>query len=160
MKKVVLLCQMAALALACASCRNNNCYPVSGKVTYHGSPASGATVYFRRQGGDAMNDHAIMGIVQEDGSFELVSGLPGKGAPPGAYDVLIEWRRMRGRSRGRPQQVPDVLKGGYADPKRPQEDEEDEDDVLKGRYADPKRPLLHASVEAKATSLPPFELID
>ena len=59
MKKVV-LCQMAALALACTSCRNNNHYPVSGKVTYHGSPASGATVYFRRQGGDAMNDHMIM----------------------------------------------------------------------------------------------------
>ena len=38
------LCQMAALALACASCRNNNRYPVSGKVTYNGSPAAGATV--------------------------------------------------------------------------------------------------------------------
>jgi hypothetical protein len=138
MKKVV-LCQMAALTLACASCSNNNQYPVSGKVTYHGSPASGATVYFRRPGGDAMNDHAIMGIVQEDGSFELVSGLPGKGAPPGAYDVLIEWRRLSGPSRGRPHQVPDVLKG---------------------RYADPKRPLLHVTVEAKATNLPPFELID
>ena len=33
-------------------------------------------------------------------------------------------------------------------------------DVLEGRYADPKRPLLHATVEAKATNLPPFELID
>jgi hypothetical protein len=144
MKKVV-LCQIAALALACASCRNNNCYPVSGKVTYHGSPASGATVYFHRQGGDGMNDHTIMGIVQEDGSFELVSGLPGKGAPPGAYDVLIEWRRghhvpmVGGPSRGRPHQVPDVLKG---------------------RYADAKRPLLHATVEAKATNLSPFELSD
>ena len=79
---------------------NNNDYPVSGKVTYHGSPASGATVYFRRQGGDAMNDHTIMGIVQEDGSFELVSGLPGKGALPGAYDVLIEWRRSQRPEQG------------------------------------------------------------
>ena len=26
----------------------------------------------------------MMGIVREDGSFELVSGLPGKGVPPGA----------------------------------------------------------------------------
>ena len=90
MKKLV-LCQMAVLALACASCTSNNRYPVSGKVTYHGSPASGATVLFRRPGGDTMNDHTIMGIVDEDGSFELVSGLPGKGAPPGTYNVLIEW---------------------------------------------------------------------
>ena len=44
-----------------------------------------------------------------------------------------------GPSKGRPHQVPDVLKG---------------------RYADPKRPLLHATVEAKATNLPPFELTD
>ncbi|MGO9115069.1 MAG: hypothetical protein ACLP9L_38145 [Thermoguttaceae bacterium] len=139
MKKVV-LCQMAALALACASCSNEDKhYPVSGKVTYRGSPASGATVFFHRQGGDSMNNHMIMGIVQEDGSFELVSGSPGKGAPPGAYDVLIEWRRISGASRGRPHQVPDLLEG---------------------RYADPKRPLLHATLEAKATNLPPFELID
>jgi len=33
-------------------------------------------------------------------------------------------------------------------------------DILKGRYADPKRPLLHATVEAKANNLPPFQLID
>jgi len=131
---------MAALALACASCsKDNNRYPVSGKVTYNGSPASGATVFFHRQGGDAMNDHVIMGIVQEDGSFELVDGSPGKGAPPGAYDVVIEWTRVTGQNKGRPQQGPDILKG---------------------RYADPKRPLLHATVEAKTTDLPPFELMD
>ncbi len=119
----------------------NNSYPVSGKVTYKGSPASGATVFFRRPGGDRMDDHMIMGIVEEDGSFELVSGLPGKGTPPGAYDVLIEWKRgiIGDPSKGRPHQAADVLKG---------------------RYADPKHPLLHATVEAKATNLPPFELTD
>ena len=42
-----------------------------------------------------------MGIVQEDGSFELVCGSSGKGAPPGDYDVLIEWKRVTGQ--GRPQ---------------------------------------------------------
>ena len=40
------------------------------------------TVFFRRQGGDAMNDHTIMGIVQEDGSFELVSGFRAKALRP------------------------------------------------------------------------------
>ena len=131
---------MALLALTCGSCANkNNIYPVSGKVTYRGSPASGATVFFRRPGGDAMNDHMKMGIVQEDGSFELVCGSLGKGAPPGEYDVLIEWKRVTGQRKGRPQHGPDKLKG---------------------RYADPKRPLLHVTVEAKPTKLPPFELTD
>ena len=64
---------------------------------------------------------------------------PGKGIPPGEYDVMIEWRRTAGQSRGRPQRGPDILKG---------------------RYNDPKRPLLHATAEPKATNLPPFELTD
>ena len=97
------------------------------------------TVFFHRQGGDAMNDDMIMGIVQEDGSFGLVGGLPGKGIPPGEYDVVIEWKQAGNRGQQRRQQGPDKLKG---------------------RYADAKRPLLHAMVEAKATTLPPFELTD
>ena len=52
MRKVV-SCVTAALVLACASCNKNNIYPVSGKVTYKGSPASGAAVFFYRQGGDS-----------------------------------------------------------------------------------------------------------
>ncbi len=136
MRKVV-SCVTAALVLACASCNMNNTYPVSGKVTYNGSPASGAAVYFFRQGGDSINEPAIMGIVQKDGSFELVCGSSGKGAPPGDYDVLIGWKRVR--RQGRPQHGPDKLND---------------------RYADPKYPLLHATVEAKATQLDPFELTD
>jgi hypothetical protein len=134
----IFLCLTAALVLACASCGNkNNIYPVSGKVMCKGSPASGATVFFCRKGGDTMNDHMIMGIVQEDGWFELVCGSFGKGAPAGEYDVLIEWKQVSGQRKGRPQHGPDKFKG---------------------RYADPKHPLLHATVEAKTTDLPPFEL--
>jgi hypothetical protein len=130
----------AMLALICASCGNkNNIYPVSGKVTYKGAPAAGATVFFHRQGGDSMNEHMMMGIVQEDGGFELVCGSLGKGAYPGDYDVLIEWKRVIGQSKGRPQHGPDKLKG---------------------RYADPKRPRLHAVVKAEANELPPFKLAD
>jgi hypothetical protein len=136
----VVFCLTAVLGLTCASCGSkNNLYPVSGAVTYKGSPAPGATVFFYRQGAESMNEHMIMGIVQEDGSFELVCGSFGKGAPPGEYDVLIEWKQASGQNKGRPQHGPDILKG---------------------RYADPKHPLLHASVEAKANDLPPFELTD
>ena len=136
----ILLCLPATLALVCASCGNkNNIYPVSGKVTYKGAPAAGATVFLRRQGGEPMNDHLIMGIVQEDGFFELVCGSLGKGAYAGEYDVMIEWKRVTGQRKGGPQHGPDQLKG---------------------RYADPKRPRLHAVVRAEANELPPFELAD
>jgi len=136
----VVFCLTAALALACASCGNkNNLYPVSGKVTYKGAPASGATVFFHRQGGDPMNEHMVMGIVQEDGSFELVCGSLGKGAPCGEYDVLIEWKRVTGQNKGRPQHGPDRLKG---------------------HYADPKRPRFHAVVRDESNALTPFELAD
>ena len=125
-----------ALALACASC-GKNIYPVSGTVTHKGSPAAGAVVFFYRQGGSPANEPAIMGIVQEDGSFELMCGSLGKGAPPGDYDVVIEWKQVSVKGEGRPQRGPDKLKG---------------------RYANPKHPLLRAKVEAKTNELPPFEL--
>jgi hypothetical protein len=128
---------LAALALACASCGKGNLHPVSGKVLVNGGPAAGAAVFFVRQGGDSMNDHLIMGIVQEDGSFELVCGPLGKGAPPGEYDVLIEWRRSSGHGKGHSQHEPDRLER---------------------RYADPKHPLLHATVKAGTNQLDPFEL--
>jgi hypothetical protein len=128
-----------ALALVCVSCSINNIHPVSGKVLYKGSPASGAVVFFIRQGGDSNDEPAMMGIVQKDGSFELVCGSLGKGAPAGNYDVLIEWKAVSEQSKGRSRHGPDKLKG---------------------RYADPNNPLLHATVEPKATELPPFELTD
>jgi hypothetical protein len=129
----------AGLALISVSCSQKKIYPVSGKVTYRGTPAAGAALFFHRHGGGPTNQHMIMGIVQEDGSFELVCGSLGKGAPPGEYDVLIEWKQVAGQGRGRPQRGPDKLNG---------------------RYADPKHPLLHATVDAKVTNLAPFELAD
>jgi len=133
----VIACVTAGLLLACASCNRDSIYPVSGKVTYKGSPASGAAVFFFRHGGTSINEPAIMGIVQKDGSFEVVCGSLGKGAPPGEYDVVIEWRQVSDKSKGRPQRGPDKLKG---------------------RYADRTHPLLRATVEAKNNDLPPFEL--
>jgi hypothetical protein len=136
----VVYCLAAALALAGASCGNKHkIYPVSGKVTYRGAPAAGATVFFQRRGGDPMSEHLVMGIVQEDGSFELVCGPLGKGAPPGEYDVLVEWKRAAGQGKGRPRHGPDRLNG---------------------RYADPKSPRFHATVKAERNDLAPFDLTE
>jgi hypothetical protein len=135
----LLLC--ATAALACASCANkDHLYPVSGKVTYNGSPASGAAVYFHRRGGPPAAP-PIVGIVGEDGSFEVVCGSLGKGAPPGDYDVLVKWKGTACACQGRrqPQIGPDRLNG---------------------LYADPQHPLLHATVEVGRTELPPLELTD
>jgi hypothetical protein len=123
--------------LACVSCANQGLYPVSGSVTYEGAPAVGAAVFFYRHGGDPMNDHMLMGIVQDDGSFEIVCGSLGKGAPVGDYDVVIEWKQPSNQGKGVANHATDKLRG---------------------RYADPKRPLLHAKVEAKTNLLPRFEL--
>jgi len=128
---------LAALALVCASCDNNKLYPVYGSVTHKGEPAVGAAVFFNRQGRDPMNDHLVMGIVKEDGSFELVCGPLGKGAPAGEYDVLIEWKQSKDHGKRH-------LQHG--------------EDKLQGRYADPKHPLLHATVQAGHNQLAPFEL--
>jgi hypothetical protein len=108
-------------------------------VLYKGQPAVGAAVFFTRQGGDPTNDPLIMGIVEDDGTFHLVCGSVGPGAPPGEYDVFIEWKSRTRRARGLNQKKPDRLKG---------------------RYADPQRPLLHATVKAETNHLPPFELTD
>ncbi len=126
------------LALACTSC-GNGLYPVSGKAMYNGHPAVGAAVFFQRKGGKSQNDPLIMGLVQEDGSFALVCGSKGKGAPPGEYEVLVEWKQGGNRGKGRVRTMPDRLKG---------------------RYADPAHPLLHATVKAESNNLPPFELTD
>jgi hypothetical protein len=137
----LLLYATATLAPACASCANkDHLYPVSGKVTYNGSPASGAAVYFQGRGGSS-DAPPIVGMVGEDGAFELVCGSLGKGAPPGDYDVLVKWKGTVCNCQGR--------RRSQVSP-----------DQLNGLYADPQHPLLHATVETGATELPPFELTD
>lgn len=143
MKKIAIYVT-AALVLPFASCSDTenpypdvSVHPVSGKVSYKGSPAAGAMVTLKRQGGDPSKEPEIIGIVQPDGTFELVSGPLGKGAPAGTYDVLVEWKRVAGQGQRRAQAGPDVLKG---------------------RYANAKSPLLHATIDEATTNLPPFQL--
>jgi hypothetical protein len=139
--RLVVCFSFALVALACGSCgkTNHGLYPVSGKVTFNGSPASGATVFFHRKGADAMNEQMIMGVVENDGTFELVCGSLGSGAPPGEYVVVIEWKDVLGRDKGRPLRGPDKLNG---------------------RYADPIHPRLHATIKEETNDLAPFDLTD
>ena len=139
--RIVFACLVSVLVSTCASCSKQNnqepVYPVVGKVTYNGSPASGAVVYFRRKSDIASKAPTIVGIVQNDGSFEMVSGPLGIGAPAGDYDVLIEWKRVTGPGHRRPQAGPDLLQG---------------------RFADATHARFHAKIEAGPNKLPTFEV--
>ena len=82
-----------AALLACSGCDNaHGIFPVSGKVTYKGDPAVGALVFFQRRGGDCSREQTMMAVVGPDGSFSLDCGSLGKGAPPGEYIVLVQWK--------------------------------------------------------------------
>lgn len=140
MKKLIVLTAFS-LALANTACSKNehNLYPVLGKVFYNGAPAAGAAVFFYRQGASSLQEQMVMGVVRDDGSFELVCGPWGAGAPPGEYNVAIEWKPVVGQRGGNPQRAADRLNG---------------------RYADLNQLRLRATIDAKPTELPPFELTD
>jgi hypothetical protein len=113
-------------------------FPVRGKVLYKGEPAVGAAVYFHRKdsadlpkdSADRLTGQALQGIVDQDGTFEL-AGASGKGAAPGDYIVLIEWKDGRGI-------------------KAP--------DRFKGKYLNMKEPSFTAEVKPMKNKLPAFEI--
>jgi hypothetical protein len=126
---------------------------VSGKVLYHGEPAAGAVVYFHRQAEPGAAAGAIpYGIVEDDGTYSLETEGLGRGARPGTYTVLVEWREKGDgvsevKSRGNVKLVKrSRVRSGP--------------DRLKGRYFDIAKPLLHTDVAAGSNPLPPFELKD
>jgi hypothetical protein len=138
MQKLLFCTMTLTLALACSSCGHSpSLYPVNGKVTVNGVPAAGASIIFQRHGVDLMNEQTVMGVVREDGSFNLVCGPHGEGAPPGEYDVFVEWRHRAEKAKG-PMGT----------------------DRLKGHYADRNHPRVHALVKAEPTDLPPFDLTE
>ena len=133
----LLLAVCCVAPLGCG--RSGGLYPVKGKVLHNGAPAVGATVSFYRKGGtDRAQEHTPQGVVGEDGTFELASPA-GKGAVPGEYIVLVEWKVGAGKARGR--------SPGLSAPDR-----------FKGRYLNPDNPQLHALVKPTSNDLPPFEL--
>jgi hypothetical protein len=124
---------LVLIVTACLSgCGDSNgLYPVRGKVLYKGEPAVGAAVYFhRKDAADPPQEQTPQGIVGKDGAFEL-AGANGKGALPGDYIVLIEWKD------GTRSKAPDRLKG---------------------KYLDLKNPSFTAQVKPTSNDLPAFEI--
>lgn len=155
-RKMHLSAVFVSVILPCAGCGNSaGLSPVDGKVLYKGEPATGARLYFHRTDADASRSPVPSAEVADDGRFHVTCGDLGYGAPPGTYNVLVEWREGPLRTHrvelakkvGR-----DAVKGGKFELKA--------DDRLQGRYLDPGHPRLHAEVKLGSTSLPPFELND
>ena len=146
----------ASVSLTLVGCgTGDGLYPVYGKVTYKGEPAVGATVSFFRQKPDPSHEEIPQAQVQDDGSFRLESGDRGRGASPGPYIVLVEWRQGPLRSHRLDKVRPsgqEITQGGKSVLRA--------DDRLKGRYVDSAHPRLNAEVKAQTNNLPPFELTD
>jgi hypothetical protein len=155
---------VVAWTLACAGCRPEGHYPVSGKVLYQGQPAVGATVLFHRTGGPGpASDIVPMGVVGEDGGFWLSSD-GADGAPTGSYNVLIRWQDRSTHPYGVAETSHSALEKGRRKTARTvskiRPSASLPADRLNGRYSDPDHPRLKADVKSVSNTLPPFELTD
>ena len=78
---------VVALALGLSGCAGG-LYPVRGTVTLDdGTPLTKGLVVFERVGGGT--PITARGSVGPDGTYELSTGKPGDGVPPGRYKVLV-----------------------------------------------------------------------
>jgi hypothetical protein len=86
-----LVCLMGALILAgCGGPATDpnrpETAPVTGTVTYNGSPVEGATVTFATS---SREGRGAVGRTDQAGKFTLMTFAPGDGAIPGTYQVTI-----------------------------------------------------------------------
>lgn len=109
--------------------------PVQGVVKYKGKPVRGIRVKFHAQGGLPTKGFMPTGETGPDGGFNLSTGAPLNGAPPGEYVVTFE----------RP----------MLDPKQ---SVETEIDGFKGKYSDPAQSKWTVTVASGESTLQPFEL--
>jgi len=82
---------LIAVILVTLGCGGNaTMAPVSGKVTHQGKVVpDGSITFYPKMGG-----RPSIGQIQPDGSYKLSSVVPGDGAMPGEYTVVIEAKRV------------------------------------------------------------------
>lgn len=72
----------------CGGASRPSTYPVTGTVTFQGTPVAGAMVSFSPA--DAGTEaRAAMGITDEQGNYSLTTFESGDGAMPGSYKVKV-----------------------------------------------------------------------
>jgi hypothetical protein len=135
---------LAGLLTGCGSSRNPewaDTVPVSGSVTYNGSPVEGASVTFRP---DSSQDRGAVGVTDASGQFRLMTYEPNDGAIPGSFRVTIEKTVLEGAI-----ETDDSL----APPAKTR-------DLLPVRYKNVDTSGLSAEVEEGEEKEFPFELSD
>jgi hypothetical protein len=138
----VMLAGLFAMSMfASGGCgKSSGLVPVGGTVLVKGEPADGAVILFHPEGNPG--GITASATADEEGKYSLSSGLE-KGVAPGSYNVTVIWPDPSQKS-----DTPKMMVGSSVDIP----------DLLKGRYANPKTSVLKATVEAGTTEVPPFEL--
>jgi hypothetical protein len=134
----------AALPLVLSGCGKGHpgLVPVTGTVTYRGQAVEGARVMFMAAEATSGNTPAANGKTDAQGRFSLMTFVPGDGAVPGNYRVLITKR----------EEMPD--------PQQPKSPYKITRDLLPTRYGNPSRSGLKVEVKAGQTNDFEFKLTD
>ncbi len=153
---------IAMLAMATSGCDSKGLCPVSGSVIYQGKPAKGATVHFRREGETPQEAaNYPIGMVDDEGNFDLEVAGVGRGAPPGKYKVLVRWPpENKEVSAPVPAKNKRGNKGPVPSAAELRRDPKSSTDRLNFRYFNPQKPLLSVEIVSGSNKLDPFALKD
>jgi hypothetical protein len=125
----------------CSESIQQKTYPVTGEVRLDGKPAKGITVVLRPIDKSKFKWEEIpQAITDDNGKFSIRTYLSDDGAPAGEYRVGIALMAPPS------DEGDDQVKRDANAPRFPI------------KYADPEKSGLQATVDPKATVLPPFDL--
>lgn len=113
-------------------------FPVSGQVTFKGTPMAGAMIGYHPLGDPDPRAVRMQATAGKDGRYTLTTYVAGDGAPTGEYAVTLYWPGPR-------------VARKTEDPTA--EEDEIPPDRLKRLFADPKTTTLRATVREQANTI-------
>lgn len=139
---LVMLCALSCFPAAFVGCGGDTgpaLYPVTGTVTYNGTPVEGATVAFH---GETATKLAT-GTTDSQGRFELTTNEPGDGAVAGKHTVSVSKTVTSGAASGTAS-----MEEAMENPAGPAESKNE----LPAKYADPGMSQLSFTVSETETN--------
>ena len=113
----------------------------SGTLTHNGTPVEGATILFGPAPGSPPDNRAASATTDASGKFSLMTLVPGDGAYPGTYRVMVSKTEASGGS---------IVEGTEgADPKF--RDDRTMIDYLPQKYKDPETSGIEITIPPKGT---------